>query len=104
MNLKAITAAAMLTLAAGAAHATVLHFGAALKGASEVPPNATAGRGELTADLDTDTKTLTYHVTYVGLTGPATGAHFHGPAALPIQQLIDDKQQFRDKRPRLYCG
>ena len=81
MNLKAITAAAMLTLAAGAAHATVLHFGAALKGASEVPPNATAGRGELTADLDTDTKTLTYHVTYVGLTGPATGAYFHGPAA-----------------------
>ena len=31
--------------------------------------------------LDTTTKTLTYTVTFENLTGPATAAHFHGPAA-----------------------
>ncbi|MBV9537373.1 MAG: CHRD domain-containing protein, partial [Acidisphaera sp.] len=33
------------------------------------------------ATLDTSTKTLTWDSTYSGLTGPATMAHFHGPAA-----------------------
>jgi hypothetical protein len=30
---------------------------------------------------DIATKKFTYTVTYSGLTGPATAAHFHGPAA-----------------------
>ena len=81
MNMKAITAAAILIFAAGAAHATIINFAAVLKGSSEVPPNTTAGKGEVSAQLDTDTQTFTYRVTYSGLTGPATGAHFHGPAA-----------------------
>jgi hypothetical protein len=33
------------------------------------------------ATLDTSSKKLTYTMTYEGLTGPATAAHFHGPAA-----------------------
>jgi hypothetical protein len=34
----------------------------------------------LTATYDPATKKLTYNVTYKDLTGPATAAHFHGPA------------------------
>jgi len=51
-----------------------------LRGGDEVPPNTTAGRGSLQATYDTASKQLTYTVTYSGLTGDATGAHFHGPA------------------------
>ena len=33
------------------------------------------------ATLNTATKELTYTLTFDNLTGPATAAHFHGPAA-----------------------
>jgi hypothetical protein len=74
-------AASAVLFAAGVAGAATLSFGANLKGADEVPPNMTTGSGHVSATLDTATKTLTYQVTYSGLTGPATMAHFHGPAA-----------------------
>ena len=74
-------AAAAAMFAAAPAFADALHFSAALKGASEVPPNTTGGTGKVEATLDTATKKFTYAVTYSGLTGPATMAHFHGPAA-----------------------
>ncbi|HUZ12578.1 MAG TPA: CHRD domain-containing protein [Caulobacteraceae bacterium] len=74
-------AAALLLVSAGAAGAATLHFKAHLAGAAEVPPNTTTGTGDLTATLDTTSHAFTYHVTYSGLTGPATAAHFHGPAA-----------------------
>ncbi len=63
-----------------AASAATLHFHATLNGASEVPPHSVPGTGELLATLDTATKTLTYTLTFQNLTGPATMAHFHGPA------------------------
>jgi CHRD domain-containing protein len=74
-------AAAICMLGAGMAQARTVHFTVALNGASEVPPNTTTGKGELTASLDTASKTFTYKATYSGLTGPAVAAHFHGPAA-----------------------
>jgi hypothetical protein len=55
-------------------------FKASLSGKSEVPPNATAGTGSVTATYDDASKKLTWKGTYSGLTGPATAAHFHGPA------------------------
>ncbi len=64
----------------GAASAASVHFEASLDGKSEVPANTTAGSGQLLATLDTATKTLSYTMTFQGLTGPATAAHFHGPA------------------------
>jgi len=70
-----------LFLVWGEAQAADINFKADLSGASEVPPVTTAGRGTATAALDTATKTLTWTVTYSGLTGPATAAHIHGPAA-----------------------
>jgi CHRD domain len=63
-----------------AAQAETLMFHATLNAAAEVPPKASAGTGKLDAKLDTATKALTYTITYSGLTGPATMAHFHGPA------------------------
>lgn len=71
----------IVLLTAGSARAEIIHFAATLTGAEEVPANATAGRGQLTAELETMEKTLTYRVSYSGLTGPAVAAHFHGPAA-----------------------
>ena len=53
---------------------------ATLNGASEVPPNASAGKGTADIDYDAATKKLTWKLTYSGLSGPATAAHFHGPA------------------------
>lgn len=66
---------------AGPLQAKEVHFATVLNGASQVPPNTTAGTGAVKADLDTVTKVFTYTVTYSGLTGPAVAAHFHGPAA-----------------------
>ena len=74
-------AAGIALFAAGAACAATLHFATTLKGADEVPPHDVPGTGKVTATLDTATKTFSYKVTYSGLTGPATMAHFHGPAA-----------------------
>ena len=53
---------------------------ATLDGKSEVPPNTSAGTGTADIDYDAASKKLTWKVTYSGLSGPATAAHFHGPA------------------------
>ncbi len=53
---------------------------ATLDAKSEVPPNASAGTGTADIDYDADTKKLSWKLSYSGLTGPATAAHFHGPA------------------------
>jgi hypothetical protein len=55
-------------------------FQAKLAGASEVPPKTVQGTGTATAWLDQGTKTLSWEITYSGLTGEVTAAHFHGPA------------------------
>jgi hypothetical protein len=73
-------AAALILVFTGAASAETLRYTAHLTGGQEVPPNTTTGTGDLTASLDTASKRLTYQATYSGLTGPATMAHFHGPA------------------------
>lgn len=62
------------------ASAAMINFSATMNSASEVPPKTSAGSGDMLATLDTATKTLTYTVTFMNLTGPATMAHFHGPA------------------------
>jgi|ERR1700722_4167187 hypothetical protein len=53
---------------------------ATLDGKSETPPNASAATGTADIDYDAASKKLTWKLTYSGLTGPATAAHFHGPA------------------------
>ncbi len=55
-------------------------FSATLSGTAEVPANTTSGSGSLEATLDKASNQLTWKMTFIGLTGPATMAHFHGPA------------------------
>ena len=62
------------------AHAEKIALKADLKGTNEVPPNTSPATGKAEATLDTETKVLTWTVTYADLTGPAMGAHFHGPS------------------------
>ena len=73
----AIAFAGVLALATPSM-AAMMNFKASLSAKSEMPPNASAGTGEVTATYDTDSKKLTWKGTYSGLTGPATAAHFHG--------------------------
>ena len=75
----AATAVALL-LSTAPALAEVVNFKAELSGAAEVPPNDSPGTGTVDANFDTDSKLFSWNVTYEGLTGPATAAHFHGPA------------------------
>lgn len=62
------------------AQAETITLKADLKGTNEVPPNASPATGKAEAKLDTETRVLTWTVTYADLTGPAVGAHFHGPS------------------------
>ena len=57
-------------------------FSTTLSGANEVPAKTTAGTGTVDAVLNKDTNLLKWKVSYSGLSGPATMAHFHGPAAV----------------------
>ncbi|CAN5249585.1 CHRD domain-containing protein [soil metagenome] len=88
MNSKAF---ALGALAIGASLATSLAFSGPafaekmamkvnLTSAAEVPANTSPGKGTADVTYDTASKMLTWKVTYSGLTGPATMAHFHGPA------------------------
>ncbi len=74
--LAATIGAGLLT----AASAATIDYKATMSGKSEVPPTASTGNGDVLATLNTGTKQLSYTMTYMGLTGPATAAHFHGPA------------------------
>jgi hypothetical protein len=61
-------------------HAATVTYKATMNGATEVPPNTTSCSGTVTATFDPATKMLTWDGSFSGLTGPATAAHFHGPA------------------------
>jgi CHRD domain-containing protein len=80
---KTTTMLAMLALGANVAFAGPAFaekMKATLDGKSEVPPNASTGTGTADIDYDAATKKLSWKLTYSGLSGPATAAHFHGPA------------------------
>jgi hypothetical protein len=64
-----------------AANAAPQSFKIALTGAQQVPPVETAATGTADLTYDPATRALTWNLTYSGLSGPATMAHFHGPAA-----------------------
>ena len=65
---------------ASAAFADTVSYKAELQGSQVVPPVPGAGTGSVELTYDTATKSLAWKVTFSGLTGPATAAHFHGPA------------------------
>ena len=63
------------------APSNLVAFTTQLRAANEVPSNASQGSGSVDAVLNKDTNLLRWKVNYTGLSGPATAAHFHGPAA-----------------------
>ena len=66
---------------AGLAQAAPESFKVPLTGAQQVPPVQTSGTGTADLTYDPSTRVVTWTVVYDGLSGPATMAHFHGPAA-----------------------
>jgi hypothetical protein len=80
--IRAGVAGALLSVIAFAspAFADMVKYKADLKASNEVPAADSKGAGTLEATYDTATKKLVYTATYKDLTGPATAAHFHGPA------------------------
>jgi hypothetical protein len=74
---------AMLALGAAVAFAgpaSAEKFKARLDSKSEVPATTSSGSGTADIDYDPATKKLSWKLSYSGLSGPATAAHFHGPA------------------------
>jgi hypothetical protein len=53
---------------------------AGIDSAQEVPPTGTAGTGNAYFEIDTVAKTLTYNITFAGLSSAEVSAHIHGPA------------------------
>ena len=79
-RLATIVVAALL-IGATAARADILNFQADLTGGREVPSNDSKATGHVEATLDTSSNTLTWSVTYSGISGAPIGAHFHGPVS-----------------------
>ena len=82
----AITAAALTAGLSGCGSmmqpSNMVAFTTQLRGANEVPANASTGSGSVDAAFNKDTMLLRWKVSYTGLTGNATAGHFHGPAAV----------------------
>ena len=64
----------------GLVEADPLSFKVPLSGAREIPPVETPAMGAADITYDTATRVVSWVITYSGLSGPATAAHFHGPA------------------------
>jgi len=67
-----------------AAPAATYNWVFGLDGLQEVPPNASPATGLAVVDYDDASNLLQWNVSYQGLLGTFTAAHFHGPA-LPGQ-------------------
>lgn len=72
-----VIAVMALLVATAPAHATIVNFAATLSGAQEVPPNASPAVGTGTFTFDTTTNILAYNISYSGLLGTESAAHFH---------------------------
>ncbi|WP_370868788.1 CHRD domain-containing protein [Polaromonas sp.] len=77
-----VAAAALSGCAMIDRQSSLVAFTTQLRAGNEVPPNASQGSGSVDAVLNKDTNLFRWKVNYTGLTGPATAAHFHGPAAV----------------------
>lgn len=75
------TAVAACTVLAMPAFADELHYTADLTAGAEVPPTDSSATGTADVTVDTDAKTVSWTVEVKDLTGDATAAHIHGPAA-----------------------
>ena len=75
----AVTLASLLNVSSAVAKST--EFKATLAGASEMPPVTSQASGEVTLSLEPESRIISWVAKFGDLSGPATAAHFHGPAA-----------------------
>lgn len=54
-------------------------------GSNEVPPVTTSATALLSGTYNADSNKLNYNITWNGLSGLATGMHFHGPAITGVK-------------------
>ena len=80
-NKTMLATLALGTVIAFAAPAFADKMKATLDGKSQVPPNTSAATGTADLDYDPASKKLSWKLTYSGLSGPATAAHFHAAEA-----------------------
>ncbi len=81
-KIGAVALASAMLLSTMPAFADMSMFKADLTAAQETPPTVSKGTGTVMITYDSATKTLSWKGSYDGLTGPATAAHFHGPAEM----------------------
>ena len=79
----ALVLIAATTLAASTAHAAPITYTAILNGASEAPPNVSAGTGFARVVFDVVAHEMDVDIWFSGLTGTTTASHIHGATALP---------------------
>jgi hypothetical protein len=75
-----VAAGVALLLSSGASFAETVKYKADLTAKAEVPATDSMATGTSDIAYDTGAKKLTWTITYKGLSGAATAAHFHGPA------------------------
>lgn len=80
LMVSAVAVSAAL-VSASPAVAEMMKMTVTLDGTQQVPPVDSPGKGTAEVTFDTETKKLDWTLEYSGLTGDATAAHFHGPAA-----------------------
>lgn len=84
MKSPALLITGFAALLAVSACAPDIRLRGALDARSEVPATRSDGKGTVEALYNPATRLLSYSVDYAGLTGPATAAHLHGPAAVGV--------------------
>lgn len=107
LSRRAVIAIAALACVAwmGSAQAASMKFKVPLTGKEQVPGVMTKGKGTASLTWNPSTRVVTWHITYSGLSSPATMAHFHngamgqnGPVAIwltkkgePVKSPINGK-------------
>ena len=75
-----------------------------MNGAQETPPVTTSATGTIEATYSKLSKTLSYKVTFSGLSGNATAAHIHGPGEAGIMAGVLQTFTFPAKTSGTYSG
>jgi len=82
MSARSVAAIAMSALLCAGAQGQVFEYEFTLDGERETPPVVTDGRGTATVVLDQGAGMIKWEIEFGDLSGPATAAHFHGPAQI----------------------
>ena len=80
ISYASVSALAVVALLASPARADSVTLKATMNAASEVPANDSKATGTVAVTYDTASKLMSWKGAYSDLSGPATAAHFHGPA------------------------